>query len=116
MNERISQLIGFGRIAEEEQDPEIQALHFRHMQDWDVYEHHRDCLITALGDALSEAFRLSEELVVHQAVHTERSRHASVVEEWKRLTILLEQQVGRDHPEQLVFDLNRLLEKGDAAA
>lgn len=116
MDHRISKLVGFGRIAEEEPDPETKQLHYDVMSQWDAYEHHRDSLITALGEALSEAYQLSQELVLHQAAHTPKLSHENVVEEWKRLTIQLERWVGCEHSEQLLTTLNRLVEPSDEAA
>lgn len=111
MTERVSKLIGFGRIAAEEVDPEIKDLHYQRMEGWDEVDHAYDSLVTRLGDALNRAFFLAETLVLHKAVHGTGAMFSDPLEEWKRLAILLEQRTADTDASQLASMLNRLLEE-----
>lgn len=110
MTERVSKLIGFGRLYEEETDPEIRDLHHRHLKDWDSIDWAYDDMVTKLGDTLNRAFELAEKLAMHKAVHGEGAMGCDPILEWKRLAILLEQRVAADFPDQVAGSLNQLLE------
>ena len=87
-------------LAEEETDPEIKALHERHLDGDDGIGMHGHALVAELVVALNRAYALSLELALFHAGHHDTGSGDPVLE-WKRLAVLLEQHMGNELPCQV---------------
>ena len=94
----------FLHLAMVEDYPEIKALHERHLDRADGVGQHGHALVAELVATLNQAYSLSVDLALFHAGHHDTGAGDPVLE-WKRLAILLEQQLGDEIPCQVTHSL-----------
>jgi hypothetical protein len=93
-------LISFLHLEQMETDPEIRAMHARHLNGADGVQMHGQALVADLVEALNRAYALSLDLALFHAGHHDTGSGDLVIE-WKRLAIELERELAEHLPCQV---------------
>jgi extradiol dioxygenase family protein len=93
-------LTSFLHLEALEDDPQIKAMHGRHLDNADGTEMHGHQLVAELVETLNKAAGLTIDLAFFHAIHNDTGCGDPVLE-WKRLAIQIEQQIADQLPCQV---------------